>query len=90
MRSINLKLVVATTTTFAVILYVVCVALRPLFPTAEMYAPALWAAIFPGFSWTPGGVLLGGLETIVTVALLSALYVGLYDLFGRRLAPSPR
>ena len=41
------------------IVYVVCAAFRPFFPAWPMYDPLMWAAVFPGFSWTVGGVVLG-------------------------------
>lgn len=86
MSRLNTKLVTTTVTTFSAIVYAVCVAFRPIFPGWAMYTTEMWAATFPGFSWTVGGVLLGLIETVVYAALGSALFVGLYNYFGKRLA----
>ena len=87
MHRLDLRLMVATTTTFMVIVYAICVALRPLIPNSLMDAPIMWVAILPGFSWTAGGILLGLIEVALYGALGSALFVGLYNFFAARLAP---
>lgn len=84
----NLQVVTATTTVFAVIVYLVCAAFQPLFPAWPMYDPIRWAAILPGFSWTPGGVVLGLVEVALYAALGSALFVGLYNALAARLTPT--
>lgn len=53
-----------------------------------MYTTDLWAAIFPGFSWTLGGVLLGLIELALYASLGSALFVALYNFFARRSTPA--
>jgi hypothetical protein len=87
MNRLNLSVVVATTTTFAVIAYLLCAAFRPLFPTWPMYDPIMWQMLFPGFSWTLSGVLVGLVEVALYAAVGSALFVGLYNFFAARLAP---
>lgn len=89
MRPLNLKLVATAATAFAVIAYLVCAAFQPLFPTWAMYTSAMWAATFPGFSWTPFGVLLGLVEVALYASLGSALYVVLYNFFATRLTTTP-
>lgn len=88
MNRLNLSVVTATTTTFAILVYAVCAALRPLFPAWPMYNPVMWQMLFPGSSWTLGGVLLGLVEVALYAALGSALFVGLYNFFAARLAPA--
>ena len=88
MRYLNMKLVTETTTVFAAIVYLICVAFRPLFPTWAMYTTEMWYATFPGFSWTLGGVLLGLVEVALYAYLGSALFVVLYNFFARRSAPA--
>lgn len=88
MTRLNLRLIVTTTTAFAVIVYAICVAIRPLFPSGAMNDPVMWAALLPGFSWTAGGLLLGLIEVALYGALGSALFVGLYTFFAPRLAPA--
>ena len=63
------------------ILYVICVAVRLVFPTWAMYSPTLWSAIFPGFSWTLGGVALGLGETILYTLLVVSVFTPLYNFF---------
>jgi hypothetical protein len=88
MTRLNLKLVTTTTTVFAALAYLSCVAFQPLLPNWAMYTSPMWAATFPGFSWTLGGVLLGLLEMILYAAVGSAVYVGLYNFFAARLTPA--
>ena len=88
MTYLNLKVVTQTTVAFGAILYLLCVAFRPLFPAWEMYTSEMWFATFPGFSWTLGGVLLGLVEVALYAWLGSALFVKLYNFFaGRATAP---
>ena len=87
MRPLNLKLIVATTTVFAALLYLVCVSSQPFFPDWPMHGLLRWQGTFPGFAWTIRGVLLGLVELIVFVAAASAVYVGLYNFFAVRLTP---
>lgn len=84
MNHLNLKLVVVTTTVFVAIAYLVCVAFQPIFPSWAMYTTDMWYSTFPGFSWTPGGVLLGLIEAALYGLFGSALFVGLYNLFADR------
>ncbi len=85
MTRLNLKLVTITTTVFAALAYLSCVIFQPLVPNSAMYTSPMWAASFPGFSWTLGGVLLGLVELVLYAAVGSALYVGLYNFFATRL-----
>ena len=85
MIPLNLKLVTTTTTVFAALAYVFCAAFQPLLPNWAMYTSPMWAASFPGFSWTLGGVLLGLVEIMLYAAAGSALYVGLYNFFASRM-----
>ena len=88
MRTLNLKLVVATTTVFAALLYLVCVASQPLFPDWAMHGLLRWQETFPGFTWTLGGIVLGLVELVVFMAIASAAYVGIYNFFAVRFTPS--
>jgi hypothetical protein len=85
MRRLNILLVSSTTTAFAVILYLVCVAFRLVFPGWAMYELDRWVAIFPGFSWSILGVTIGLIEIAAAAALGSALYAWLYNALARRL-----
>lgn len=82
---LNVQLVVLTTTTFALLAYLACIALGLLFP-----ASAMWVASVPGFSWTVGGIVLGLVEIGWYAALGSAAYVWLYNMYATWLASPPR
>ena len=82
---LDVQLVVLTTTTFALLAYLVCIALGLLFPSSVM-----WVASLPGFGWTVGGVLLGLVEICSYSALGAAAYVWLYNMFATRLSSRPR
>ena len=56
--------------------------------TSASYTTPLLEATFPGFSWTPGGVLLGLVEIMLYAGVASAVYAWLYNFFAGRLAPS--
>lgn len=88
MRTLQLKLVVAATTAFAALLFLVCVSSQPFFPDWAMHGLLRWQGTFPGFTWTLGGVLLGLVELVVFSAIASAAYVGIYNFFAVRLTPS--
>ena len=85
MNRLDLRVVVLTTTTFALLVYLVCVALGLLFPGSVM-----WVASLTGFGWTVGGVLLGLIEIGSYAALGSAAYVWLYNTYATLLASPPR
>lgn len=87
MRPLNLKLIVATTTVFAALLYLVCVSSQPFFPDWPMHGLLRWQGTFPGFAWTIGGVLLGLVELIAFMAVASAVYVGIYNFLAVRFTP---
>lgn len=84
MKGLNLRVVVATTTVFVALLYLVCAVFQPVFPSWPMYACPVWEALFPGFSWTLPGVVLGLIEAALYGAAGSALYVGIYNVFATR------
>ena len=88
MRTLNLKLVVAATTAFAALLYLVCVSSQPFFPDWPMHGLLRWQGTFPGFTWTLGGVVLGLVELVVFTVVASAAYVGIYNFFAARFTPS--
>jgi hypothetical protein len=84
MTRIEPKVAIITTALFAAVLYIVCAAFRPIFPDWPMYELDRWVALFPGFTWTTLGVLIGLIEATLYGALGSALYVGLFNAVGSR------
>jgi hypothetical protein len=90
MNRLNLRVVVAATTTFAMLAYLMCVAFQPLFPDWPMYASLRWQESFPGFGWTLRGVVIGLLEVGAYAASGSATYVWLYNAFAALLGSPAR
>jgi hypothetical protein len=90
MQRLDVKVVEATTTTFAMLAYLVCVAFQPIFPDWPMYALPRWQALFPAFTWTIIGVVLGLFEIAAYAAVGSVAYAWLYNVFTQWLNSSPR
>ena len=82
---LDVRLVVLTTTTFALFAYLVCIAIGLGFPSSMM-----WVASLTGFSWTIAGVLFGLVQIASYAALSSAAYVWLYNAFSAKLNAWPR
>ena len=80
MSRLDLRLVTTTTTVFAALFYGVCIGVHCTLLLGNLSATTtpLLMATFPGFSWTPGAILLGLLEAMVYAAVGSALYVAIY------------
>ena len=81
MNKLNLKVVSASLSIFAGIIYLLCVAFQPIFPTWEMYTTSMWASTLPGFSWTPGGILIGLAESLLYGLLAAVIFVAVYNFF---------
>lgn len=84
MSKLNLKLVAASLAVASVIAYLVCVLFQPIFPAWAMYTSDSWAAMFPGFSWTLPGALVGLIESALYGLLAGALFVTVYNFFAPR------
>jgi hypothetical protein len=85
MSKLNLRLVATSLAVAAAIAYLVCVLFRFVFPGWAMYAADHWVAMFPGFSWTALGILLGLIESAAYGFLAGALFVWVYNYFAARL-----
>ncbi len=83
-KSLNLKVVTWTLATFSAIVYAQIAVFRPVFPDWALYDVRLWQAIFPGFSWSWGGVLLGLVESVLYGLSVAWYFVVLYNYFSRR------
>lgn len=88
MNKLNIKVVSATLTIFAGIVYLLCIAFQPVFPTWAMYTTSMWASAFPGFSWTLGGVLVGLAESLLYGLLAGIIFAALYNFFVNLFAPT--
>ena len=84
MSKLNLQLVGTSLGVATAIAYLVCVVFRPLFPGWTMYSIDHWTAMFPGFSWTLAGILIGLVESALYGFLAGALFVAVYNFFAVR------
>ncbi len=64
---------------FFAITYLLCVALRLLVPDVGNHIP--WFQFFPGFSWTPAGVLLGLIESVAYGWYVALVFGWLFNFF---------
>lgn len=90
MHKLNFKVISASLSGFAGIVFLLCVIFRPIFPNWAMYTTPMWSAAFPGFSWTVGGILLGLLESILYGLLAAVIFVPVYNFFLTRFGMESR
>lgn len=88
MSKLNLNLVSISLGVAAAIAYLVCVLFRFVFPGWTMYTLENWAAMFPGFSWSLLGILIGLIESALYGFLAGALFVWVYNFFAPRFSGS--
>ena len=65
--------------TFFALNYLLCVALRFLVPDVGDHIP--WFQFFPGFSWTPVGILTGFVESIAYGWYVAVAFGWLFNFF---------
>ncbi|HEX3009971.1 MAG TPA: DUF5676 family membrane protein [Bacteroidales bacterium] len=87
MNKLNVKVVSATLIIFAGIVYLLCIAFQPVFPTWQMYTTSMWASTFPGFSWTLGGILLGLVESLLYGLFAGIIFAAIYNFSVNLFAP---
>lgn len=90
MHRLSFKVVSATLSVSAGIVYLLCVIFRPVFPNWAMYTTPMWLAAFPGFSWTLVGILLGLVESLLYGLLAAVIFVPVYNFFVTRFAQTAR
>ena len=79
MQTLSVRATIYALTVLAAIAYVVCALFRPFFPTWPMYDAVFWQMLFPGFSWTPGGVLIGLIWAVLYAGIAGWIYAGVYN-----------
>ena len=84
MHRLSFKVISATLSVSAGIVYLLCVVFRPLFPNWAMYTSPMWLAAFPGFSWTLSGIFLGLVESLLYGLLAAVIFVPIYNFFASR------
>ncbi|MCO6452634.1 MAG: hypothetical protein J5I90_17770 [Caldilineales bacterium] len=87
MKTLNIKATAFALTSVAVIAYALCAVFRPLFPEWPMYQGTLWQALFPGFSWTTVGILIGLLWTVAYAVFGAVVFASAYNIFLARTRP---
>lgn len=84
MHRLSFKVISATLSVSAGIVYLLCVVFRSVFPNWAMYTSPMWLAAFPGFSWTLSGILLGLVESLLYGLLAAVIFVPIYNFFATR------
>ena len=84
MQKLQLNVWAATLAASAGIVYLLCVIFQPIFPAWAMYTSDHWPAMFPGFSWTLVGVIIGLVESIIYGAVAAVIFVPTYNYFSVR------
>lgn len=81
MQKFQLNVWTAALGTGAGIVYLLCVIFQPIFPAWAMYTSEHWPAMFPGFSWTLVGVLIGLVESVLYGVVAAVIFVPIYNYF---------
>lgn len=82
MKELRIKTIGLALSTSFVILYTLCAVFDLVWPGWAMYRA--WQVVFPGFTWSPGGFVLGLAEAIVYGFLAAIVFVPVYNYFQRR------
>jgi len=88
MNQLRIRTVGLSLAAVAGIVYALCVVWDLLVPASAMH-PA-WQALFPGFSWSIGGVTLGLVEVVLYGFLTAILFVPIYNALRSREGVSGR
>lgn len=82
MRGLSIKTVGLSLSVLFVVTYVLCVIWDLVFPGWAMYQ--VWQGLFPGFSWSAMGFLIGLVETAVYGFYAAVVFVPVYNYLHRR------
>lgn len=85
MQKLQFNVWAATLGASAGLVYLLCVIFQPIFPAWAMYTTDHWPAMFPGFSWTLIGVLIGLVESVLYGVLAAVILVPIHNFFSARL-----
>ena len=84
MQTLSIRATIYALTALAAIAYVVCALFQPLFAAWPMYDVVFWQMLFPGFSWTLGGVLIGLIWAVLYAGIAGWIFAGVYNFFAKR------
>ncbi|HXF69096.1 MAG TPA: DUF5676 family membrane protein [Thermoflexus sp.] len=82
MKSLSIKTVGLSLSALFAVTYVLCVLWDLVFPSWAMYP--IWQGLFPGFSWSLGGFVIGLVETVVYGFYAAVIFVPIYNYLQRR------
>jgi uncharacterized protein DUF5676 len=66
---------------FFAVVYLLCLALALIVPDRGLHTP--WLQFYPGFAWTPIGILIGLAESIVYGLFGGAVFAPIFNFFDR-------
>lgn len=84
MNTLRIRTVGTSLAAVAAITYALCVVWDLLVPRFAMHP--VWHGLFPGFTWSIGGVTLGLVEAVLYGFLGALLFVPIYNTLRRRTA----
>ena len=82
MKGLSVLRVGISLAVLAAVTYLLCGLWDLLFPALAMHP--VWHGLFPGFSWSVGGFLVGLVEIIVYSLYAAVVFVPAYNWLGRR------
>lgn len=82
MNKLSISRFGAALTSFTVITYVLCFAWHALLRSSP-FADRVFASVFPGFTWSGTGFLIGLGWSVVYSIYTALVFGGLYNLFAR-------
>ncbi len=82
MKSLSIKTVGLALGALVAATYVLCVLWDLVFPGWAMYQ--VWQGLFPGFSWSIGGLVIGLVEAIIYGFYPAVIFVPVYNYLQRR------
>ncbi|MFQ6058534.1 MAG: hypothetical protein ACE5MB_06630 [Anaerolineae bacterium] len=82
MKGLSIKTVGLSLSVLFVATYVLCVIWDLVFPGWAMYP--VWQGLFPGFSWSVVGFLIGLVETVIYGFYAAVVFVPVYNYLHRR------
>ena len=78
LRALPLALTFAT---FIAVAYLACLALAIAVPDRGLHAA--WLQFYPGFAWTPGGIVIGLAESVIYGFVSGLVFAPIYNFYNR-------
>jgi hypothetical protein len=68
--------------TFLLVGYVACLLLGLIVPDRGLHAA--WLQFYPGFAWTPIGILIGLVESVIFGLIVGLVFAPIYNFYNDR------